>query len=212
MMNQLFSTDELLKTIRFKTKDRTRLVPTLERAALIIIDMQNHFCSETGRSFFPSSKVALENTLTLLNFWKGPKFFTQHSHADTSELGMIGKFYRDYIRSGEFDAELVPELIPFKSEPSSAIIRKFTYDAFYKTDLETMLRSKKIDQVIICGVLTHLCCDMAARSAFVRGFEVFIAADATASDENEFHIGALTNLADGVARVLSVKEIISLCQ
>lgn len=224
MLNQSLSIDDLLKNIRSKTRDRTHLIPQRNRAALLVIDMQKFFCDEQGRAYFPSSRLALDHILRLLSFWRegGSVYFTQHSHQGPAELGpsdlgpsdlgMIGKFYRDYIHTGERDADLLPELCLSKQESHESVIRKFTYDAFYKTDLESRLKSKHIDQVIICGVLTHLCCDTTARSAFVRGFEVYIAADAVASDSDEFHINSLINLADGVARILSTQEILTLCR
>jgi len=51
----------------------------------------------------------------------------------------------------------------------------------------------------------------AAQSIFCRGFEGYIAADATASSTEQFHLGALLGRADGVAAVMSTEEILGEC-
>ena len=54
-------------------------------------------------------------------------------------------------------------------------------------------------QLVITGVATHLCCESTARSAFMRGFAVFIAIDGTATLNRELHFASLNGLAHGCA-------------
>ncbi len=56
--------------------------------------------------------------------------------------------------------------------------------------------------------MTHLCCETTARSAFVRGFEVFFTIDGTATYNKEFHFATLHNLAHGFALPILVDEIL----
>lgn len=88
------------------------------------------------------------------------------------------------------------------------IIEKTQYDAFYNTNLEDHLKSNDITQLIICGVMTHLCCETTARSAFVRGIEVFFPVDGTATYNRDFHIASLRNLGHGFARLCKISELI----
>ena len=55
--------------------------------------------------------------------------------------------------------------------------------------------------------MTHLCCESTARSAVVRGFEVFFLIDGTATYNQQFHFGSLYNLAHGVATQVLAQEI-----
>jgi isochorismate hydrolase len=86
---------------------------------------------------------------------------------------------------------------------------KNQYDAFYNTDLEEYLRSKSVEQVIICGLLANLCCETTARSAFVRGFEVFFPVDATAAYNRDFHISTFRNLGFGFCPIIKTSELTS---
>ncbi|MFC1540391.1 cysteine hydrolase, partial [Gemmatimonadota bacterium] len=86
---------------------------------------------------------------------------------------------------------------------------KNTYDAFLDTPLQLVLEEKGIEQVLVTGVLTHMCCETTARSAFCRGFEVYVAVDAMASKSEEHHLGSLHSMADSVAVMMSTREILA---
>jgi len=88
-------------------------------------------------------------------------------------------------------------------------IEKHQYDAFYDTNLEEILNKKNISQLVICGVMTNICCETTARSAFVRGFEVFFTIDGTATYSEEHHMATLTNLSYGFAIPVLLEELFS---
>ena len=90
------------------------------------------------------------------------------------------------------------------------MLGKETYDAFIGTELESLLGERGLDQVLVTGVLTHMCCETTARSAFCRGFEVYVAADATATSSEERHLGSLLSMADAVAVITSTEEVLGL--
>ncbi|MEI6092491.1 MAG: isochorismatase family protein [bacterium] len=183
-----------------------------EKAALIIIDLQNHFSHPEGRAFLSSSIKILPNILMLSEIFhskKIPVIATRHSHKAEDDLGMMGKFYNDYIRSNEWDSLLVKEI---NKNDNIKIIDKNTYDAFWKTDLEEYLTVKGIKQLVITGCMTHLCCETTARSAFIRGFEVYFINDATFTKNDALHSNTLHNIEDGFGVIMSTEEIIRACQ
>ena len=88
------------------------------------------------------------------------------------------------------------------------LFRKASMMPFIRRDLEKLLREKGVTQVVICGVMTHLCCETTARSAFMRGFEVFFPVDGTATYNLAFHRASLINLAHGFATIVLMKDTI----
>ena len=54
------------------------------------------------------------------------------------------------------------------------VIEKSTYDAFHGTDAEGILNEMGVKEVVIAGVMTHLCVETTARSSFVRDFDVTV--------------------------------------
>lgn len=60
--------------------------------------------------------------------------------------------------------------------------------------------------VIVCGVLTNLCCETTARSAFVHDYSVWFLGDGTASRRPDLHTASILNLEYGVARVMTCRQ------
>ena len=182
-----------------------------ERCALLVIDMNRYFAHPDGRCYLPATAAIVPRIEALLDAWRargGTIVRTRHGHEGPGDLGMMGKFWDDYIRAGEPEAEIVPQLGPAEGE---IVIGKTTYDAFTGTDLERLLRERGVEQVLVTGVLTHMCCETTARSAFCRGFEVYVAADGTATSSEERQVNSLLAMADSVAVVLSVDEVLERC-
>ncbi|MGB9722125.1 MAG: isochorismatase family protein [bacterium] len=88
------------------------------------------------------------------------------------------------------------------------IIIKSQYDSFYKTNLKSILVKNKVSQVVITGVMTNLCCETTARSAFVQGFRVFFVVDGTATQNEMMHKSTLLNLSYGFAIPVLTKDLI----
>jgi nicotinamidase-related amidase len=204
-------TETWLREIRACVPPRPRLRCDPPRCALLVIDMLRYFADPSGRCYLPATAAVTPRIAALVNAWRGfsgAVLFTQHCHSGRDDLGMLGRFFDDYIRCGEPDAEIVAALAPRPGEP---VIRKTTYDAFWKTQLAEVLAERRASQVLVAGVLTHMCCETTARAAFCRGLEVFVAADGTASSCEERHVGSLQAMADAVAIVLSVEEVLARC-
>lgn len=101
-------------------------------------------------------------------------------------------------------AELLPEI---GRSPGELVVGKKTYSAFRGTGLEEKLREMEVEEVIVTGVMTNLCCETTAREAYVRGFRVFFSTDATASSEVELHEASLKNMAYGFAYLVDCDRL-----
>lgn len=197
--------------IRSSVAPRTHLQLRPAKAALLVVDMVRYFAHPEGRCFLPAAAVITHRIASLINVWrsiKRPVIFTRHAHQGPEDLGMLGKFFSDYIQLGKPEAEIVESLAPRAGE---AVVRKTTYDAFLNTELEAILRIDDVEQLVITGVLTHMCCETTARSAFCRGYEVYLPIDALASSSKERHLGSLFALADAVGVVMTATEVIDCC-
>ncbi|MCK4818432.1 isochorismatase family protein, partial [bacterium] len=102
------------------------------------------------------------------------------------------------------DWELIKALKPSDTDE---IIDKNRYSAFHGTGLDESLKLRKIDELIITGVMTNCCCETTARDAFVRDYRVFFVSDATATVNDELHVASLKNLAFGFAYIVSTKQL-----
>ncbi len=200
-------TQELLTLVREFQRRHNNIVFSPDRAALLVLDMQNYFLQESSHAFIPSAPAILPNIQALVNVFathKHPIVFTRH--ANTKEnAGMMAVWWKDLIRIGSAESKIIAALDASKG----AVLSKKQYDAFYSTSLEDMLRAERISQVVVTGVMTNLCCETTARSAFGRGFEVFFPIDGTATYSEAFHRATLLNLAHGFAVPVSAEIILA---
>lgn len=205
-------TAQWLAEVRASVAPRPHLAVEPASCALLVIDLLNYFAHPTGRAFLPAAPAIVSRVGLLLNAWRsfgGTVAFTQHCHTGQGDLGMLGRFFSDFIRCGEPEASILNELSP---NPGEAVFTKTTYDAFMGTELDSFLDAREMRQVLVVGVLTHMCCETTARSAFCRGYEVYVPADATASSNEERHLQSLKAMADSVAMVTSTAEVLGRCQ
>jgi len=197
-----------LEDIRPFYYDRPSFEFDPKSSALLVIDMQRYFAHTSGRSFLPATGAIVPRLRAILDGFRTsglPIIFTRHGHKGEPDLGVMGKFWNDFIRFGESDWEIIDELAPRQGE---VVIDKNRYDAFFKTPLDSVLEEAGARQVVVTGVMTHLCCEATARSAFVRDYEVYMIADATASSREELHVGTLRALANGFGTVLTSSDVL----
>lgn len=178
-----------------------------EKAALLIIDMQNYFVHPKGASYLGDDIISnVKRLAEAFRKAKVPVIFTQHGHEeDGSDLGMLGEWWGDGIVKGSWDHEIMDEISPGVDDH---IVRKNRYSAFANTDLESILSGKGVKDVIISGVLTNMCCETTAREAFVRDHRVFFLADGTMTSNEEMHLSTLRNMAYAFAVVKTVDQVI----
>ncbi len=178
-----------------------------DRAALLVLDMQSYFLSKSSHAFIPSAAAILPNIQNLIQAFAArgrPIVFTRHTNTP-ADAGPMARWWKDLIAPDSLMSKIVPELDATKG----IIIEKHQYDAFYQTELEQILHAQNVQQVLITGVMTHLCCETTARSAFTRGFDVFFAIDSMATYTEAFHRATVLNLAHGFALPVLTEEILA---
>jgi isochorismate hydrolase len=196
MMAELKSFRESHRNFKFVPKS----------SALLVLDMQNFFLDRSSHAHIPSAKVIIPGLKKLISEYNDkmlPIIFTRHIHSHEKK-DLMGRWWKDLIKQNEERSLITRE---FDTNQATTILKN-QYDAFYGTDLENILRRKGITQVVITGVMTHLCCETTARSAFMRGFEVFFTIDGTATYNEEFHRATLLNLAHGFAVPVLLEELL----
>ena len=177
--------------------------------ALVIIDMQRDFLEPGGFG------ELLGNDVSLLRSTIGPNrrvlaavrqagmlvLHTREGHrpdltdcppakltrGGTTFIGTEGPMGRILVR-GEAGHEIIPELAPQSGEP---VIDQPGKGAFYATDLELILRERRIRSLVVCGVTTEVCVHTTVREANDRGFECLVLEDCVGSYFPEFQRVAL---------------------
>ena len=161
------------------------LVPA--RTALINVDMQRCFV-EGSPLASPDGPALVQRVNPLIRACRESGALVVHTRVwmrrDGSNLGVMGElvppFIIDLYTEGAPSAELHDAL---DVDPRDVVVDKPLYGAFHGTDLDTILRSRGIDTVVITGIATNICCEMTAREAAQHDFRVFFLDDGTATKE-----------------------------
>ncbi len=199
-------TSEWLKKIEPVNVHRMQL--TKDRAALLVIDMQEYFLDPASPTFTCGGLAVLPNVKRLIGAFREasrPVIYTRHvHHPDGSDVGIMGWWWEGMCVEGTPESEVHTDIAPLEGEK---VVLKHRYSAFYNTDLETVLRCLGVEDLVVCGIMTNLCCESTVRDAYYRDYRVFFPADATGSVNEEMHLASLLNLAFGFAFVTTAGKV-----
>lgn len=181
-----------------------------DKSALIVIDMQYFFLDSASPSFTCGGLAILPKLKKIIHAFREagrPVIFTRHvHHPDGSDAGITGWWWEGMCKEGTPESEIHQELAPKSNEK---VVFKHRYSAFYNTDLETVLRGLKVEDLVIAGIMTNMCCESTARDAYFRDYRVFFLADGTGSVTEEMHLSSLLNLAFGFAWVTDIDQVVA---
>lgn len=172
----------------------------LDRAALVIIDMQRDFIEPGGFGETLGNDVSLLQAIVptvqrVLQAWReagGLVVHTREAHRpDLSDcppakrlrgkpllrIGDPGPMGRVLI-AGEPGNQILPEVAPVEGE---IVIDKPGKGAFFATDLHAMLQQRGITHLVFMGVTTEVCVQTSMREANDRGYEGLLVEDGTES-------------------------------
>ena len=186
-----------------------------EKAALLVVDMQNDFVHPDGAFPIGGTQPVLENLSRLIPLFRSlgrPVFFTRHvSDPETNpiELLVYPGMARGGLRHGTWGWEIHPSLAPL---PGEDVIDKRRFDAFLGTDLEERLRSAGVEDLLVGGCQTQICVDTTARSASCRDFRVTLLSDACATRSPALHLPALQAFHRSFGQVLKTAQVQEMLQ
>ena len=186
------------------------------RAAVVVVDMENDFIDEGAIMEVPMARAFLPNMQTIVNAAREtsvPVLFTRHvlyDHYDVAplEFAYIPKLRAGGVREGTRGTEIVDALSPL---PGEMVIVKHRPDAFHNTQLDTVLRNLRgpgvVDTIIIIGTLTSICCESTARAAYMRDYKVMFVSDANGDVSQAAHDATLQVLPRIFARIADTKAV-----
>lgn len=178
------------------------------RVALLIHDMQNYFLRPFAAGKSPIVP-AIANINALRTHCRGngiPVYFTaQRGNQDPRDRGLQRDFWGPGMRAEDNAPGIVDALAP---TPEEFVLEKHRYSAFQRSNLETLMRARGRDQIIVTGVYAHIGCMLTAADAFMRDIEPFFVADAVADFSREKHDFAVTYAGERCAVAITTAELL----
>jgi len=194
---------------RIEPYNQHELELNVPRSALLVIDMQDFFLDPASPTFTCGGLAILPGVKQLVEAFRAaerPVIFSRHvHHPDDLDSGIMGWWWEGKCLEGSPESEICADLAPL---PNEKVVFKHRYSAFYNTDLETVLRCLKVEDLVVTGIMTNMCCESTARDAYYRDYRVFFPADGTGTIIEEMHVASLLNLAFGFASVTTCRTLL----
>jgi nicotinamidase-related amidase len=169
------------------------------RTALLVIDMQRDFFGEPGED--DPMRAVIPRVAELLAAARDAGVTVVHTResykpdmSDVSEyrksLGYVGRRGPQgrFLIRGEAGCDFLDELSPL---PGETVIDKAGFNAFYGSNLQSILKRGGVERLIICGVTTQCCVHSTLRDAVDRGYWCLTVADCCAAEEQDLHDATL---------------------
>jgi nicotinamidase-related amidase len=177
------------------------------KKALLIVDIQNDYFPGGRMQLEGSEAASLRAGALLASFRERrmPIFHIQHVSVRPGAT---------FFLPGTEGIKIHPNVAPTGSEP---VVQKHFPNSFRETSLLDSLRQGGVQELVIAGMMTHLCIDATTRAAADLGFKCFLAHDACATRSLAFgdtrvpaeqvHCSFLSALSGAYATVQTAAEL-----
>lgn len=177
--------------------------------ALVVIDLQRGIVGMPTVPHAASDVVA--RAVRLADAFRGRGGLVVLVHVDVGPNGIlfprvISDVERPAMTRGPDWSDIVPELGP---KPGDVVVTKHQPGAFFGTDLETQLRRRNIDTIVLCGIATNIGVEATARVAYEHGYNQVFVQDAMAARDADLHTMAVTKFFPTIGRVRTTDEVIA---
>ena len=191
----------------------------IERAALVILDMQNDAISEggafggTGAAAHAREQNIVANVAALASAFRAASAPVVHVwyvvETGARELAQNAPLF-EAVRAenanvrGSWGAAPVAGLEP---QQQDFVVEKLRMNAFHGTRLDTLLRGLGTETVVLAGAWTNMSVEHTARHAADAGYRVVLASDGTSTLNAEWQEAALGYALTHVATIATCAEI-----
>ena len=182
------------------------------KTALLVVDMQNDFTKPGARAYYPMTEELMGTFAAKTNRMreKGVQIVIIYSlvpadHKPDPEITRITSSTRTLVE-GTYGAE-IDERIPYDPQRDWKM-RKFAASSFLHTDLARRLGEQGIENVLVSGVKTNVCCRATTVDSASLGFRTFLVSDMLATNTPELHAFHLEELGHQYGTVVTSEEVL----
>ena len=192
-------------------------IPAPDRAALVVVDMQNFVCSPTDGRSLPGMEKVVEKINQLVDFchninipviWLRQNFNRINGKDDA---GLYSAFHKSPLARGMYNQGADTDIYPaMHLNKNDHVLLKNRYSAFApgSSFLDSLLTELSRNQLILCGVATNVCVESTARDAMQKNYQVILASDAATAFDEVIHQVSLINIKLFYGDIMETEEIL----
>ena len=159
-------------------------MPTPNKRALIVIDLQNDYFPDGKFPLWNSEETLgkIESAIAKARAQNMPVIVVQHIADDSKGIA-------PFFNKGSTGADVHPRILA--AAPDAIMVTKAFADSFVKTTLEETLSRLGIEELLICGMMTQNCVTHTAISKSAEKYRVTILSDCCTTVGQMIHLIAL---------------------
>lgn len=181
--------------------------------ALIIVDMQNDFVLPGGSACVAGALATLPRIHQAITFWRQRSwpviYLYREYRRDGSDIerSRLEAFLqgKQICLPGSEGAKIVESIAP---EPSDYQVMKNRFSGFMNTELDFILRRKRVESIVVCGTQYPCCVRSTLVDGLCYGYDTTCLTDATSASSEDVAAANIRDLRDMGIRCLSVDEFI----
>lgn len=181
----------------------------MPKRALVLIDIQNDYFPG-GKWPLSGIETAADNAARVLEAARTAGELVIHVRHEFSTADA------PFFAPGSGGANIHRKVRQLENEP---VVLKHQVNAFRETDLKALLDQSGIEELVICGAMSHMCVDAGTRAASDLGYKCIVVHDACATREQEFqgtvvpaadvHAAFMAALQFGYATLVSTEDYLA---
>ncbi len=145
--------------------------------ALVLVDLQKDYFPG-GKMEVSGAREASRAAKSLLDFFRQEQLPIVHIQHISTRAGAT--FLLPDTEGTDFHESVRPL-------PDEVVIKKHFPNSFRDTGLNEYLMTRQVRELVVCGMMSHMCIDATVRAAFDKGYACFVAHDACAAKKLVFH-------------------------
>ncbi len=181
----------------------------MARRALILIDVQNDYFAG-GKWPLVEMDLAADNAAELLAAARAAGDLVVHVRHEFPTADA------PFFAPGSDGARIHSKVRSLDGEP---VVLKHHVNSFRETDLKAILDRHQVEELVLCGAMSHMCVDAGARAASDLGYRCVVVHDACATRDQEFngtvvraadvHAAFMAALGFGYAKLVSTQDYLA---
>ena len=183
------------------------------KTALLSVDLQNSLTRSTGDNYYPTADPMMRKTIEMMPLFRKKGVLIIHiwtkyhnssgltASAKTVNPEMDGRVIKHDATSHEIDSRI--EIFD-----EDIVLRKFTYSAFLNTPLVEILQQAGVENVLVSGIKTNVCCRQTAIDSVSHNFKTYMISDMTSTNNDEIKKYHLDEINRYFAKVIDSEEVI----
>lgn len=184
-----------------------------KKTALLSVDLQKMLTMPDGDNYYPTAGEMMPRVVEMIDRFREKGVLIVHvwtkyhnSSGVTASAKAVNPELNGRIIQLKADSHELDDRIHVM--PEDIVMRKFSYSAFLNTPLLEILQQNGVENVLVCGIKTNVCCRQTAIDSVSHNFKTYMIRDMLSTNSQEISDYHLDEIDRYFAKVIDSNEVL----